>query len=143
MPLAQDTPRRMRSIMKTGRLPVIANDTLFLGACVAFDPATGLAQPAANTDTHKFAGFVHLNQCDNTGGAASAKEVDIATEGEIEIPVTSVAQASMGGTVYAQDDGEFHLAAGTNRVPIGTVVQLSTRSGYAWVRFKGFELAGA
>jgi hypothetical protein len=116
--LAQDKPRAF-GVGDFNELPVIASDIIFEGAAVG-DNASGLARPLVAADP--FLGFAK-ERCDNSAGAASARNVKVFERGKIELDVTGVASAAdVGETVYASDDDTFTLTAGSNSA-IGKVVR--------------------
>jgi hypothetical protein len=89
-------------------LPVIANDCIYQGAAVG-DNASGGFRPLVAADV--FQGFAFA-KADNTGGAASAIDVEVRTEGTVELSVTGVTGiGDQGETVYATDDDTFTLTA--------------------------------
>ena len=109
--LAADSHRTYelnRALDKTNDLPVIASDIIYEGAAVG-DNGSGLARPLVAGDP--FMGFA-LKQCDNSAGAASAKNVNLQESGGIVLDVTGVSSAAdVGEAVYATDDNVFTLTA--------------------------------
>jgi hypothetical protein len=100
-------------------LPVVAADIIYEGAAVG-DNGSGLARPLVAGDP--FYGFAH-RQCDNSGGAASAKLVRVRQRGMVEIPVVGATSAAdIGDTVYASDDDTFTKTVGSN-TPIGKIAR--------------------
>jgi len=100
-------------------LPVIAADIIYEGAAVG-DNGSGLARPLVAGDP--FYGFAH-RQCDNSAGAASAKNVRVRQRGLVELPVVGATSAAdIGDTVYASDDDTFTKTASTN-TPIGKIAR--------------------
>ncbi len=93
-------------------LPVIASDIIYEGAAVGIVKATGHARPLTSTDS--FGGFA-LRQADNSSGAAAAINVNVITEGEIELTVTGVTITDLRQPVYATDDDTFTMS------PVGGV----------------------
>jgi len=93
-------------------LPVIASDIIYEGAAVGIVKATGHARPLTSTD--QFGGFA-LRQADNSSGAAAAINVNVITEGEIELTVTGVTITDLRQPVYATDDDTFTMS------PVGGV----------------------
>ena len=119
--LAADKPRvyPVRAYEVTNELPVIASDIIYEGAAVG-DNASGLARPLVAGDP--FFGFAQ-RQCDNSAGAASAKNVVVRSRGCIVLAVTGASSAAdVSETVYAADDDTFTLTAGSNTA-IGKVVR--------------------
>ena len=116
--LAQDKPRAF-GVGDFNELPVIASDIIFEGAAVG-DNGSGLARPLVAADP--FLGFAK-EQCDNSAGAASARNVKVFERGKIELDVTGVASADdVGQTVYASDDNTFTLTS-TGNSAIGKVAR--------------------
>jgi hypothetical protein len=116
--LAQDKPRAF-GVGDFNELPVIASDIIFEGAAVG-DNASGLARPLVAADP--FLGFAK-ERCDNSAGAASARNVKVFERGKIELDVTGVASAAdVGETVYASDDDTFTLTSAGNSA-VGKVVR--------------------
>jgi hypothetical protein len=85
-------------------LPVIASDIIYQGAAVGLVAATGHVRPLTAPD--RFVGFC-LVQCDNSAGAAAAKNVRVATVGQIQLAVTGAVASDVGMPVYASDDDSF------------------------------------
>ena len=116
--LAQDKPRAY-GVGELNELPVIASDIIFEGAAVG-DNGSGLARPLVAADP--FLGFAK-ERCDNSAGAASARNVKVFERGKIELDVTGVASADdVGQTVYASDDNTFTLTS-TGNSAIGKVAR--------------------
>ena len=116
--LAQDKPRAF-GVGEFNELPVIASDIIFEGAAVG-DNGAGLARPLVAADP--FLGFAK-ERCDNSAGAASARNVKVFERGKIELDVVGVASADdVGQTVYASDDDTFTLTS-TSNTAIGKVVR--------------------
>jgi len=92
-------------------LPVVASDIIYEGSAVG-DNGSGLARPLVSADP--FLGFA-MTQCDNSAGAASAKNVRVRTRGFVQLSVTGVASAAdVSEPVYASDDDVFTLTASTH-----------------------------
>lgn len=92
-------------------LPVIASDIIYEGSAVG-DNGSGLARPLVSADP--FLGFA-MTQCDNSAGAASAKNVRVRSKGYAQLTVVGVASAAdVGESVYASDDDTFTLTASTH-----------------------------
>lgn len=116
--LAQDKPRAF-GVGDFNELPVIASDIIYEGAAVG-DNGSGLARPLVAADP--FLGFAK-ERCDNSAGAASARNVKVFERGKIELDVTGVASADdVGQTVYASDDDTFTLTS-TGNSAIGKVAR--------------------
>lgn len=111
--LAADKPRTyvVRGYEATDDLPVIASDIIYEGAAVG-DNGSGLARPLAAADP--FLGFAD-RQCDNSAGAASAKNVKVRTRGCVVLTVVGASSAAdVSETVYASDDDTFTLTSASN-----------------------------
>jgi hypothetical protein len=99
-------------------LPVKADDIIYEGAAITL--SSGLVAPLATTNG--FYGFAD-KKCDNAGGGASAKNVRIRTRGYIVLAVTGVtAVTDVGTSVYAHDEDDFTLTAGSD-LTIGKIVR--------------------
>jgi len=101
--LAVDKPRAEQLGMQSD-IPVIASDIIFEGAAVGVVDATGHARPLNAAD--RFAGFC-LTRCDNSAGAAAAKNVKVLVSGKVQLPVTGAVITDLGQPVYASDDDTF------------------------------------
>lgn len=99
-------------------LPCVASDIVYLGAAVG--EASGYFRPLVAADA--FSGFALLN-CDNSTGAAGAKNIHVRAKGTAILNVVGVtAVTDEGSTVYAADDDTFTLTVGTNS-PIGKIIR--------------------
>lgn len=89
-------------------LPVVATDIIYEGAAVG-DNGSGISRPLVAGDV--FQGFAD-RKCDNSAGAASAKNVRVRQRGAVVLAVTGVSSAAdEHETVYATDDDTFTLTA--------------------------------
>ncbi len=132
--LAQDKPRAY-GVGELNELPVIASHVIFEG-CAVGDNGAGLARKLVAADP--FIGFAK-EQCDNSLGAASARNVKLWGRGKIEIDVTGVASAAdVGEAVYASDDNTFTLTAAGNSA-IGKVARWVSGTRCV-VHFEGVQL---
>lgn len=111
-------------------IPMIASDIIYGGAAVGIVKASGHARPLTSVDL--FAGFA-LRQCDNSTGAAAAKNVKVVRAGIATLPVTGAVITDVGANVYAQDDDAFSFI-GTSGVFVGKVVRFVS-SGIVDVQF--------
>jgi len=102
--LSVNTPRAYGAGGWRGTYPVIADDIIFEGAAVGLVEATGLARPLAGGDV--FVGF-SIEKADNSGGAASAIDVEVRRNGQIELSVSGAVITDVGQPVYATDDDTF------------------------------------
>lgn len=131
MALSADTVRQYRNCAPIIDIPAVANDILYRGA--ALEDTSGTADVLSGTGV--FIGF-SAAKCDNTGGAASAKDVSVIPEGEVYLSVAGVTSEDDNNTaVYATDDTTFTLTA-SGATSIGKISQWVT-STYAWVKFQG------
>lgn len=101
--LAADKPRAQETGDRN-EFPVIASDIIYEGAAVGLVDATGLARPLTSVD--RFAGFAE-SQCDNSAGAASAKNVRVIESGKVQLAVSGAVITDVGQPVYASDDDTF------------------------------------
>lgn len=118
-------------------LPVKDNVVIYQGSAVSVVAATGYAQQIASaaSATDNFAGFANAT-ADNTvtGHTAGGINVNVVTEGLIQLAVTGATIASVGASVYASDGNTFTTTS-TNNVLIGTVKRWVTGT-TCIVRFK-------
>lgn len=135
--LSRDNPRDYGMVSKVpGFAPVIASDIIFEGAAVGESSSTGNARPLVAADD--FMGFA-FRKADNSAGAAGAINVELVVKGLTELPITSVATADLGATVYASDDDTFTLSS-TGNTPIGKVAEI-VATGIARVAFEALRYA--
>jgi hypothetical protein len=140
MPLSIDRPIVLDAKIRQIKLPVAASAVLFLGAAASFAPASGYIRPATNAEGEIFAGFVFWNRADNSNGGDGDAQAVIVTDGVAEVPITEIAQADIGKSVYAADDATFTITQASNEPRVGFVESLiDDRSGYARVRFTGCQ----
>lgn len=111
-------------------IPVVASDIIYGGAAVGIVRASGLARPLTSADS--FAGFAQ-RQCDNSTGAAAAKDVTVIRSGIVTIPVAGAVITDVGAHVWATDDDTFGFT-GVSGVYIGRVVRFVS-SGIVDVQF--------
>lgn len=124
--LAADKPR----VFETGHdeylneLPAVASDILYQGSATGELNNTGTYQPLGTGSTvDKFAGFC-TQQCDNSAGAAAARNVKLKQRGRIVLSVTGVtATTDHEKDVWATDDDTFTLTYAAGAVWIGTVAR--------------------
>jgi len=115
--LAVDKPR-VEELGAQNDIPVIASDIIYEGAAVGVVKASGHARPLAAGD--KFAGFA-ISQCDNSLGAAAAKNVKVLSKGKMKLAVTGAVITDLGMPVYASDDDTFSF------IPTGVFVGFVSR----------------
>jgi hypothetical protein len=103
-------------------LPSIAADITYCGAAVGESGVTGTFRPLVSGDA--FAGFAY-ERCDNSAGAASAKNINVRQKGRVQLAVTGAsAVTDEGAPVFATDDNTFSLTIAGTR--IGKVVRWIT-----------------
>jgi predicted RecA/RadA family phage recombinase len=111
-------------IPNTGRLVeglVEAGETLY-GGTMAFYDADGYVVPTAGG--LKFAGIVRKT-VDNSAGADGDQKVELYTEGDFVLPLTSVAQADLTpGLAYASDNYTCTLTSSSNSF-IGNILRVA------------------
>jgi hypothetical protein len=119
--LSSDKARAFHAIDNVFDLPAVATDIIYKGAAVGDSSGTGRPLVAADV----FMGFA-VAKCDNSAGAASAKQIRVSQSGVVEIAVTGVSSTdSVGVDVYATDDDTFTLTA-SGASSIGTIVKWIT-----------------
>lgn len=135
--LAVDKPRAYVAQGDTPvflELPIIADDIVYEGAAVGESSSAGTGRPLQAGDI--FHGFC-VEKCDNTGGAAAAKNIKVQSRGYIWLTATNIDNIDdLGVTIYASDDDTFTTAS-TSNTAIGKVVAYdSTRTHKALVYFE-------
>lgn len=133
--LTVDNPRAQELGMQND-IPVIAADIIFEGAAVGVVDATGHARPLTAVD--RFAGFA-MTKCDNSLGAAAAKNVKVLQSGKVQLPVTGAVITDLEQPVYASDDDTFSFVP-TAGVFVGFVTRFVS-AGVVVVRFDALSLA--
>lgn len=83
---------------------VIASDIIYAHAAVGLVDASGHARPLVAGD--RFVGFAEL-RCDNSAGAAAAKNVRVMASGKVQLSVSGAVITDQGQPVYATDDDTF------------------------------------
>ena len=127
--LAADTPRD-KVLGDHNDIPMIASDIIFEGAAVGVVKASGHARPLQATD--RFAGFAR-EKCDNSAGAAAAKNVRVDKKGTVKLSVTGAVITDINQPVYATDDNAFTFIP-TSAVFIGFVRRFDS-AGVVYVEF--------
>lgn len=119
-------------------LPCAASAVIYKGA--ALGDSSGYARPLTAGD--KFLGFADA-KVDNSvnGGAAGAKNVDVITEGFMQVAISGVAITDRGKPVYMSDDATFTLTETSNSL-VGFVHRYVS-SGYAVIKFGQKTYLGA
>jgi hypothetical protein len=102
--------------------PVKTATTIYKGAMVVIDAATGYAIPAVAGTANFFIGIA-LEQVATGAGASGSKTVAVAVEALWEENLTGAAITDVGDPVYAADDNSLTLTAGTN-TPVGWIEKL-------------------
>lgn len=121
---------RIKVIGNHNDIPVIASEIIYEGAAVGVVTASGHARPLQVLD--KFVGFAN-EQCDNSSGAAAAKNVRVDKKGTVKLTVSGVTITDINQPVYAIDDDTFTMIP-TGGVFIGFVRRWDS-SGVADVEF--------
>ena len=101
--LAKDKARNLE-LGSINEVPIITSEIIYEGAAVGIVDASGHARPLSGGD--KFAGFAESN-CDNSAGAAAAKNVRVRKSGLVELSVSGAVITDIGQPVYATDDDTF------------------------------------
>lgn len=104
--LAADALRTFE-IGAINEFPVIASDIIYAHAAVGVVDASGHARPLVAGD--RFVGFAE-KRCDNSAGAAAAKNVRVAESGKIVLSVSGAVITDKGQPVYAADDDTFQFS---------------------------------
>lgn len=104
--LAVNAPRPIQ-LGEFEHYPVIASEIIYEGAAVGLVKATGHARPLTSVD--RFVGFC-TEICDNSTGAAAAKNVLVRTVGAVQLTVSGVTITDVGQPVYATDDNAFQMS---------------------------------
>ena len=127
--LAVDTPRD-KILGDLNDIPIVTTDIIYEGAAVGIVKASGHARPLTSVD--KFAGFAQT-QCDNSAGAAAAKNVKVISRGKVQLAITGAVITDVGLPVYATDDDTFAFTP-VGGVYIGKVIRFVS-SGVVEVEF--------
>jgi hypothetical protein len=131
--LAVDTPRD-KIIGLLNDIPMVATDIIYEGAAVGIVKASGHARPLTSVD--KFAGFAQT-QCDNSVGAAAAKNVEVISKGKAQLSVSGAVITDVGQPVYATDDNVFVFTP-VGGVYIGKVIRFVS-AGIVEVQFDAIK----
>jgi len=134
--LSADTNRPHRE-GKQVRYEVAEAQTIFKGALVCVDTASGYLKEATDGAARAFAG-VAAEGADNGGGGDGDVTCLVAKTGVYPLVFPAADQGVVGLPVYAVDDQTVALAAATtNDVLVGYVVGLADPAadgGHVWVR---------
>ena len=93
---------------------------LYQNTIAFWDASTGYITNDDNGGANAFAGIVY-QQCDNSGGSAGDKEVELWTEGVFRLTGSSFTQATAGDLIYASDNFTI-TASSTSTSRIGRAV---------------------
>jgi hypothetical protein len=85
-------------------IPMVTTDIIYEGSAVGVVVESGHARPLTSVDL--FAGFAE-SRCDNSAGAAAAKNVRVRKYGLIQLAVSGAVITDIGQPVYATDDDTF------------------------------------
>lgn len=76
---------------------------LYQNTIAFYDATTGFVTNDDNAGANAFAGIVY-QQCDNSGGSAGDKTVELWTEGVFRLTGSSFTQGTAGDLIYATDN---------------------------------------
>ena len=93
---------------------------LYQNTIAFWDASTGFVTNDDNAGANPFAGIVY-QQCDNSGGSAGDKVVELWTEGVFRLTGSSFTQGTAGDLIYATDNFVI-TATSTNASRIGRAV---------------------
>jgi hypothetical protein len=93
---------------------------LYQNTIAFYDASTGYVTNDDNAGANAFAGIVY-QQCDNSGGSAGDKVVELWTEGVFRLTGSSFTQGTAGDLIYATDNFTT-TATSTNASRIGRAV---------------------
>lgn len=93
---------------------------LYQNTIAFYDATTGYVTNDDNAGANAFAGIVY-QQCDNSGGSAGDKTVELWTEGVFRLTGSSFTQGTAGDLIYATDNFTT-TATSTNASRIGRAV---------------------
>jgi hypothetical protein len=110
-------------------LAVKSATTIYRGALVGLDRATGYARPLQAAD--QFQGLAY-ERCDNSLGANGDREVILFTQGDFEFSLAGSTRVHIGRPVFASDDNTLTLSGGSAAY-IGQIIDVPT-SGQIIVR---------
>ena len=97
-----------------------AAERLYAGTMGFYDASTGYVTADDNGGANQFAGIVR-QECDNSGGSAGDKEVELYAEGVFRLKGSSFTQATNGDLVYAIDNYTLQTSS-TSASKVGRVV---------------------
>lgn len=93
---------------------------LYQNTIAFYDATTGFVTNDDNGGANAFAGIVY-QQCDNSGGSAGDKVVELWTEGVFRLTGSSFTQGTAGDLIYATDNFVI-TATSTSASRIGRAV---------------------
>lgn len=93
---------------------------LYQNTIAFYDATTGFVTNDDNAGANPFAGIVY-QQCDNSGGSAGDKTVELWTDGVFRLTGSSFTQGTAGDLIYATDNFTT-TATSTNASRIGRAV---------------------
>ena len=93
---------------------------LYQNTIAFYDATTGFVTNDDNSGANPFAGIVY-QQCDNSGGSAGDKVVELWTEGVFRLTGSSFTQGTAGDLIYATDNFTI-TATSTSASRIGRAV---------------------
>lgn len=96
--------RRDLVLGQVNEFPIIIAEIIYEGAAVGKVKASGHVQPLTSSDI--FVGFAE-QKCDNSAGAAAAKNARVITKGTAQLSVSGAVITDVGQPVYATDDDVF------------------------------------
>lgn len=112
--------------------PVAASTHIYQGTLV-FVNATGYGDDDSASGANRFVG-VAIGEVDNSSGADGDLKVEVWTEGDFELTVTSMTQAKVGTDAYATDNYTVVSGYSANGVKIGRLTgYVSTTKGIVTV----------
>lgn len=120
--------------------PVNGGSTIYAGAIVMLD-AQRYARPAAALASNGGCVGIALETVDNASGSDGDVEVKC-WSGLVELPATSIAQAAVGGLVYASDDDTVDETQGSNEPKVGVLEEVVS-STKGWVRVGPAQITAA
>lgn len=139
MALSANTSHQTRDqhLMTKGKAPNKASVTIYAGAMVCIDPATGRAEPASDTAGLIFAGFATKQYPSAT---ADTQTVEFEFGHRVRIPKgAGITNADIGAQACIVDDETVTDAgAATNDVKVGIIESID--GSFAWVLTKQASL---
>lgn len=103
-------------------MPVAGSTTIYRMGLVCAN-ASGLAVPADDAANYKFMGVAE-EAADNSAGASGDIRVRLMRDVVLPLKITGATQADIGKVVYCTDDETCQIAAPTNAVKVGEIVEV-------------------